>query len=174
MKKFILFCFCLLIFLCGCEKSEEPVSVTSENYASKYLEYEAVAECGFSLADEAKTLKIGDKIGGFTLTKLYAKEENKSVRATFSCDKTVSGEINYKNGGVYSELLRFTPTELKDFPVITGGENPAWFVILENGNPFDALNIQKDKPVKKSIEIKISAFHIHKSAENTICYIEIK
>ena len=174
MKKFILFSFCLVFLLCGCQPTEDSISVTSENYASKYLEYEAAVECDFSLLDETKKLKIGDKIGDFTLTKLYAKEENKSIRATFSCDKTVSGEINYKNGGVYSELLRFTPRELKEFPVITGGENPAWFVILENGNPFDALNVQKDKPVKKAIEIKISAFHIHKSAENTICYIEIK
>ncbi len=173
MKRTVLFCFCLMLLLCGCDKAEESVSTISENYASKYLEYETAAECNFSLQGENKTLKIGQKIGAFTLTELYAKEGG-GVRATFSCEQTAIGELNYKNGGVYSELLRFTPKNPNDFPAITGEENPKWFVILENGNPFDILKTEKDKPTKQELEIKISAFHIHKSAENTICYIEIK
>ena len=171
MKRTVLFCFLFLFLLCGCEKEKKEISVISETYASKYLEYEAATEWDFALSNETKSLKIGQKIGAFTLTKLYAKEGG--VRATFSCDLTVSGELSYKNGGVYNELLRFTPKNTGEFPVISGAENPKWFVVLENGNPFDALCIEKDSPIKKEAEIKICAFHIHKSQENTICYIEI-
>ena len=171
MKRIVFLCFSFLFLLCGCAEEEKAVSVISETYASKYLEYEAATECDFTLIGETKTLKIGQKTGAFTLTKLYAKEGG--VRATLNCDLTVSGELNYKNGGVYGELLRFTPKNAGEFPVISGAENPKWFVVLENGNPFDTLGVEKDSPAKKETEIKISAFHIHKSQENTICYIEI-
>ncbi len=174
MKKVILFCLCFALLLCGCEKEYETSSGVGESYASKYLEYEAATECSVTLAGEQRTLKIGQKIGGFTLTKLYLKAENDGLRASFSCDLSVSGTLSYKNGGVYSELLRFTAANPDAFPKVAGAEYPKWFVILENNDPFYILKSDKEQSIKKDAEIRISAFHVHKSPENTICYIEIK
>lgn len=180
MKKIILLFLAAAFMLCGCQKAADYQSVSSDSggYAVTYLEYEVAKEHTFLLSAEEKTLKKGDKIGNFKLEKLLTRKDEtgtfSGVRAEFSCDITVSGTFAYTKSGAYGSLLKFIPDDFSLFPTATQEENPSWFVVLENNNPFEILGLSSEAAGNKHTEIKISSYSFNKTAENTVFYIQIE
>ncbi len=180
MKKIILLVLAAAFTLCGCQKTADFGSVSSDysGYAATYLEYSEADEYTFLLSTEEKTLSKGDKIGDFKLKKLLTRKDDIGtvfgVRAEFSCDVTVSGTFAYTKSGAYGSLLKFIPDDFSVFPTDAHEEKPSWFVVLENNNPFEILGFSQGAAGNKHTEIKISSYSFNKTQENTVFYIQIE
>lgn len=177
MKKIIPIILCLLL-LCGCQGGtdfEETVSVP--DYAETYLEYENTAEYEFYLGGESSILKCGDSLGEFKLDKLQTRSENEQItgiRATFSCDITVSGTFTHLQNKIYGELIRYYPNGTQfPQPLGTAAKND-WLVVLESGEPFMVLGFDGETPAETTATVRIVSYSINTSPNSTVRYIEIE
>ena len=177
MKKIIPIILCLLL-LCGCQSGtdiEETPSVP--DYAEIYLEYKNATEHEFYLGGESALIKLEDDFKGFKLTKLQTRVEDEQVtgiRATFSCDITVSGTFTHLQNKIYGELIRYYPSEiLFPQPLGTAAKNE-WIVVRESNDPFTILGFDGKTPAETVATVRIVSYSIYTSPNSTIRYIEIE
>ena len=169
----------ILFLLCGCGEVT-PVDTTSDtvsDYASQYLEYAEKEEYEFFLDGKTKKLAVGDAFGDFKLEKLLTRNEDDSVqgiRATFSCDITVTGLFTHLQNSTYGKLIRFYPPDSLEFPQPLGADTlNDWVVVLENNSPFEILGFDGENPIEAEKTVKITSFSINTSPNSTVKYIEI-
>lgn len=170
----------ILLLLCGCGKvapADNTPSDTVSDYATQYLEYADAESYAFNLGHEAATLKLGDTLGDFKLERLQSRTDEtgvQGVRASFSCEITVSGVFTHLQNSHYGQLMRFYPDEKTTFPLPDGYTLlDDWIVILEHNNPADVLGFDEKTPSEITATVKITSYTINSSPANTVRYIEI-
>lgn len=171
-----------VLFLCGCNEQaavDAPVSQPTESgYASQYLEYTEKEGYEFFLSGKTETLSVGDTLGDFTLEKLLTRNEDETVRgvrATFSCDITVSGLFTHLQNSTYGQLIRFYPEDGTEFPQPLGtGTLNEWLVVLENNSPTEILGFDGKNPSETEATVRITSFSVNTSPNSTVKYIEIE
>ncbi len=165
--------------LCGCKAAPEGVSSIPAytGYAAKYLEYQNAKSHTFVLSDQEKPLSVGDSIGDWRLEKLIARssEDTEGVRASFSCDITLSGNFSYMQNSVYGSLLRFYPDDSSVFPRIKeDNEQLKWLVVLEGNDPLAQLGFSEGDASELHTEVRITELSVNYSPHNIVYYIEIE